>query len=140
VDESHFDPGGPAREVALVLLEASALPRRLVGSPGWPSALEPRDWQVLLALALATATVDPEGTGTPRGIASALAIDLEEVYDALHSLRGERLASIEFHFPDASEAEQEWSLTREGAAAAAEIVTFTGRVIRWPPAPPSSLA
>ena len=77
---------------------------------------------------------------TPRGIASALALDLEDVYDALETLGAERLALIEFRFPDTSEHEQEWSLTRKGVAAAEEIVGFAGRVIGWPPAPPPSLA
>jgi hypothetical protein len=94
---------------------------------------------VLLALAVGWAPVDLEGAETPRGIASALALDLEDVYEALDSLRRERLASIEFRDPEASEAEQEWLLTRKGAAAAVEVVGFAGRVIGWAPAPPSSL-
>jgi hypothetical protein len=73
-EASHFDPGEPAREVALVLLEATALPRRLARSPQWPSRLRPRDWQVLLAIALGSARVEPEGAETPSGIASALAL------------------------------------------------------------------
>jgi hypothetical protein len=136
---SYFDPGEPAREVALVLLEATALPRRLAASREWPATLRPHEWKVLLAIGLGSAEVDPEGAQTPRGIASALALDLEDVYDALDSLRRERLASIEFRYPDAPEAEQEWSLTRKGTAAAVEVVAFAGRVIGWPPAPPSSL-
>jgi hypothetical protein len=136
---SHFDPGESAREVALVLLEATALPRRLEGSREWPSTLRPHEGQVLLALALGSAGVDREGAETPRGIASALSLDLADVYEALDSLQLERLASIELLDPDASEAEQEWSLTRNGAATAVEIVGFAGRVIGWPPAPPSTL-
>jgi hypothetical protein len=136
---SYFDPGEPAREVALVLLEATALPRRLAASREWPVPLQPHDWQVLLAVALGSAQVDPEGARTPPGIACALALDLEDVYDALGSLERARLASIELRDPDASEAEQEWSLTRKGATAALEVVAFAGRVIGWPPAPPSTL-
>jgi len=137
---SHFDPGEPARELALVLVEAVALPRRLARSREWPSTLGPRDWQVLLAIALGSARVEPEGAVTPPGIASALALDLEDVYDALDSIRCERLASIAFRDPEAPEAEQEWSLTRKGAATALEVVAVAGRVLGWPPAPPSSLA
>jgi DNA-binding MarR family transcriptional regulator len=136
---SYFDPGEPAREVALILLEATALPRRLAASRPWPTTLRPHEWQVLLAIALGSAQVAPEGAQTPRGIASALALDLEDVYDALDSLRRERLASIEFRDPEVPEAEQEWSLTPKGATAAAQIVGFAGRVIGWPPAPPSAL-
>jgi hypothetical protein len=140
VDEaSYFDPGEPAREVALVLLEAAALPRRLAASREWPTRLQPPEWQVLLAIALGSAKVDPEGGQTPSGIASALALDLEEVYDALDSLRHDGLASIEFRDPEARPVEQEWSLTGKGATAAAQIVGFAGRVIGWPPAPPSTL-
>jgi hypothetical protein len=140
VDEaSYFDPGEPAREVALVLLEATALPRRLAASREWPSTLPPHEWQVLLAIGLGSAQVDPEGSHTPWGIAAALKLDLEEVYDALDSLRRERLAAIELRNPEAPEAEQEWSLTREGVTAAVELVSFAGRVIGWPPAPPSTL-
>jgi hypothetical protein len=105
----------------------------------WPSTLRPHEWQVLLAIGLGSAQADPEGSQTPRGIASALALDLEDVYDALDSLRREQLASIDFRDPEVLEAEQEWSLTRKGAAAAAQIVGFAGRVIGWPPAPPSTL-
>jgi hypothetical protein len=136
---SYFDPGEPAREVALVLLEATALPRRLAASHEWPATLQPHDWQVLLAIALGSARVDPEGARTPRGIASALALDLMDVSDALYSLEHERLASIEVRNTDAPEAEQEWSLTRKGMTAAVEVVAFAGRVIGWPPAPPSTL-
>jgi hypothetical protein len=140
VDEaSYFDPGEPAREVALVLLEATALPRRLAASRTWPSTLRPHEWQVLLAIGLGSAQVDPEASQTPRGIAAALALDIEDVYDALDSLRRERLAAIEFRDPEVPEAEQEWLLTRNGADAAAQIVGFAGRVIGWPPAPPSTL-
>jgi hypothetical protein len=89
---------------------------------------------------LGSAPVDPEGAETPLGIASALALDVEDVYEALDSLQSERLASIDFRDPEASEAEQEWSLTGKGAAAAVEVVGFAGRVIGWPPAPPASLA
>jgi hypothetical protein len=109
-------------------------------SRDWPSRLRPDDWQVLLAIALGSARNEPEGAATPLGIASALALDLEDVYDALDSLRRGRLASIAFLDPEASEVEQEWSLTREGAAAAVEVASFAGRVLGWPPAPPSSLA
>jgi hypothetical protein len=136
---SYFDPGEPAREVALVLLEATALPRRLAASREWPSTLRPHEWQVLLAIGLGSASVDPEGSQTPRGIAAALALDLEDVYDALGSLRRERLAAIEFRDPEVPEAEEEWLLTRNGADAAARIVGFAGRVIGWPPAPPTTL-
>jgi hypothetical protein len=140
VDEaSYFDPGEPAREVALVLLEATALPRRLAGSREWPTRLQPAEWQVLLAIALGSAQVAPEAAQTPRGIASSLALDAEEVYDALELLRHEGLASVEFRDPEAPSAEQEWSLTGKGATAAAQIVGFAGRVIGWPPAPPSTL-
>jgi hypothetical protein len=89
----HFDPCAPAREVALVLLEAAALPRRLEASREWPSTLRRHDWQVLLSIALGSARVDAEGAATPRGIASALAFDLDDVYEALESLRRRRLAS-----------------------------------------------
>ena len=136
---SQFDPGEPAREVALVLLEATALPRRLAASREWPATLRPHEWQVLLAIGLGSAQVDPEGALTPRGIAAALALDIEDVYDALDSLQGKRLAAIEFRDPEVPEAEQEWLLTRNGADVAAEIVGFAGRVIGWPPAPPSTL-
>jgi hypothetical protein len=141
VDEaSSFDPGEPAREVALVLLEAAALPRRLPRSRAWPSRLGAHEWQVLLAIALGGARVEPEGAGeTPAGIGSTLALDPEEVYEALDSLRRERLASIPFRDPEAPEDEQTWSLTRKGAAAALEVLSFAGRVLRWPPAPPPSL-
>jgi hypothetical protein len=122
-----------------VLLEATALPRRLARSRAWPSGLGPHDWQVLLAIALSGARVEVEGAETAAGIASALALDLEEVYEALHSLRRERLASIAFRDPQATEAEQQWSLTREGAAAAVDVLSFAGRVLGWPPAPPPSL-
>jgi hypothetical protein len=61
------------------------------------------------------------------------------VYDALDSLQRERLAAVEFRDDEASEAEQEWSLTRRGLATAVEVVGFAGRVIGWPPAPPSTL-
>jgi hypothetical protein len=137
-EASHFDPGEPARELALVLLEATALPRRLARSREWPSRLRPHEWQVLLAIALCTA-VEPEGAETPPGIASALALDLEDVFDTLDSLRREQLASIAFHDPEASEAEQQWSLTPKGEAAVLEVVGFVGRVLGWPPAPPLSL-
>jgi hypothetical protein len=141
VDEaSHFDPGEPGRELALVLLEATALPRRLASSREWPSRLRPHEWQVLLAIALGSAYVEPEGAETPPGIASALALDLEDVYDSLDSLRRERLATIEVRDPEASEAEQQWSLTPKGEAAVLELVSFAGRALRWPPAPPPSLA
>ena len=63
----------------------------------------------------------------------------EEVYDALELLRHEGLASVEFRDPEAPSAEQEWSLTRQGVTAAVELVSFAGRVIGWPPAPPSTL-
>jgi len=125
VDEaSHFDAGELAREVALVLLEATALPRRLLRSREWPLTPGPHDWQVLLAIASGGAQVEPDGAQDPLSIASALALDLGDVYDALDSLRRERLASIAFRDPEASEAEQEWSLTSEGAAAAVEVASF----------------
>jgi hypothetical protein len=82
----------------------------------------------------------PTASAFAFGIASALALDVEDVYEALESLQSERLASIDFRDPEASEAEQEWSLTGKGAAAAVEVVGFAGRVIGWPPAPPASLA
>lgn len=139
-EASHFDPGEPVRELALVLLEATALPRRLARSREWPSKLRPHEWQVLLAIALGSASVEPEGAETAPGIASALALDLEDVYDTLYSLRRARLASITLRDPEASEAAQQWSLTRKGEAAVLEVVSFAGRVLGWPPAPPSSLA
>jgi hypothetical protein len=140
VDEiSAFDPGEPAREVALVLLEAAALPRRLTRSRAWPTRLGTHHWQVLLAIAVGGAA-EPWGVGeTPAGIGSALALDLDDVYEVLDSLRREGLASIPFRDPDAQEAQQKWSLTRKGAAAAVEVSSFAGRVLRWPPAPPPSL-
>jgi hypothetical protein len=58
--------------------------------------------------------------------------------EALDSLQSERLASIDFRDPEASEAEQEWSPTGKGAAAAVEVVGLAGRVIGWPAAPPAS--
>jgi hypothetical protein len=102
--------------------------------------LRPHEWQVLLAIALGSAAVEPDGAETPPGIASALALDVEDVYDTLDSLRRERLASIAFRDPEASEAEQQWLLTRKGEAAVLEVVSFAGRVLGWPPAPPPPLA
>ena len=105
----------------------------------WPSTLRPHEWQVLLAIGLGSARFDPEGALTPRGIAAALALDIGDVYDALDSLQGKRLAALEFHDPEVPATEQEWSLTRQGVTAAVELVGFAGRVIGWPPAPPSTL-
>jgi hypothetical protein len=116
-EASYFDPGEPARELALVLPEATALPRRLARSREWPSRLRPHEWQVLPAIALGSAPVEPEGAETPPGIASALALDLEDVYDTLDSLQREWLVSIAFRDPEVSEAEQQWSLTRNGEPA-----------------------
>ena len=132
-EHALFEPGEPAREVALVVLEAAALPRRLARSQHWPSTLAPREWQVLLAVALGNAASAPEGAQTPDGIARTVALALDDVHEALAALRRARLASIGFHDPEASDAEQEWVLTRSGIAAAVEVVAFAGRVIRWPP-------
>jgi DNA-binding MarR family transcriptional regulator len=132
-EDAMFEPGEPAREVALVVLEAASLPRRLAASQQWPSKLAPHEWQVLLAVALGNAASAPEGAQTPRGIARALALTLDDAYDALEALERAGLASIEFHDPETSAAQQEWVLTSAGVAAAVEVVAFAGRVLRWPP-------
>jgi hypothetical protein len=69
-DDPLFEPGEPAREVALVILEAAALPRRLARSPHWPSGVSSHEWQVLLVIALGNARAAPEGARTPRPRAS----------------------------------------------------------------------
>lgn len=134
-----FDHGSPEREVALVVLQAAVLNRRIfLNAPS--GELEPIHWQVLITIALANPLArGPETGETVRGIRSILTLEPHPAWEAIATLRDLRLIRKERHSEDAPDDQVILELTDKGQAAAREFIERAARFLPgWPPDAPTT--
>jgi hypothetical protein len=134
----HFDRDSVEREVALVVLEAVAVSRRIFESERDPRGLSAHARQVTLALAIDGSSGATDESLTPRGAASLLAISRDEVLDAYAELTSRGLIELGipdlFEYEDPSPLDAGYRLTTEGIESArAEVARAHRFLTRWPP-------